>query len=468
MPFDSVLVIDDEPDMQLALTHALKKNGCDVQCAGNGVDGLKKFKEKKFGLVITDMRMPEMSGMQVLQGVKAVSPKIPVIMMTAYGSINRAVEAMKAGASDYLLKPFSLETLSATVQKVCDANGYPERMTCRNSEIENNLKDKTIITQDPCMMDVLDLARRVADSDATILILGENGTGKELLASFIHQESRRKTGPLVAINCAALQETLAESELFGYERGAFTGAFTRKVGRFELADQGTLLLDEVSELTLNMQAKILRVLQEREIDRVGGQQPLAIDVRIIAISNQNLVKAVQENRFREDLFYRLNVLPMTLPPLRERKKDIPLLVRFFLKKYSLINNRRMTKTAPAALEYLVSHLWPGNVRELENVVERAVLIGNGDTMLPEHLNFIDTMEKSQATRLASSGTTIKEMETVLIMDTLKACHNNRTRTAERLGISLRTLRNRLREYGISRHHDLDMPHHKSHVAKTVV
>ncbi len=273
MQVDSVLVIDDEPDMQLALTHALKKNGCDVQCAGNGVEGLKKFKEKKFGLVITDMRMPEMSGMQVLQEVKAVSPKIPVIMMTAYGSINRAVEAMKAGASDYLLKPFSLETLTATVQKVCDVSGYPERTPHRNSEIENGLKDKTIITQDPCMMDVLALASRVADSDATILILGENGTGKELLASFIHQESRRKTGPLVAINCAALQETLAESELFGYERGAFTGAFTRKVGRFELADQGTLLLDEVSELTLNMQAKILRVLQEREIDRVGGQQP---------------------------------------------------------------------------------------------------------------------------------------------------------------------------------------------------
>jgi transcriptional regulator with PAS, ATPase and Fis domain len=305
------------------------------------------------------------------------------------------------------------------------------------------------------MMEVLALARRVANSDATILILGENGTGKELLASFIHQESRRKTGPLVAINCAALQETLAESELFGYERGAFTGAFTRKVGRFELADQGTLLLDEVSELTLNMQAKILRVLQEREIDRVGGQQPRAIDVRIIAISNQNLVKAVQENRFREDLFYRLNVLPMTLPPLRERKKDIPLLATFFLKKYSLINNRRMTKTAPAALEYLVSHPWPGNVRELENVVERSVLIGSGDTLLPEHLNFIETTETSQATRPASSGTTIKEMEMALILDTLKACQNNRTRTAERLGISLRTLRNRLREYGISRHHDLD-------------
>ena len=449
MHVDSVLVIDDEPDMQLALRHALKKNGCDVQCAGNGVEGLKRFGERNFGLVITDMRMPEMSGMQVLQGIKAVSPKVPVIMMTAYGSINSAVAAMKAGASDYLLKPFSLETLTATVRKVCDLNAHPGRTVCQKPERAAGSKERSIITQDPFMMDALALARRVADSDATILILGENGTGKELLASFIHQESRRKAGPLIAINCAALQETLAESELFGHERGAFTGAFTRKVGRFELADHGTLLLDEVSELTLNMQAKILRVLQEREIDRVGGQQPLPIDVRIIAISNQDLVKAVQENRFREDLFYRLNVLPMTLPPLRARKKDIPLLATFFLKKYSLINHRRMTKTAPATLECLMSHPWPGNIRELENVVERAVLIGSGDTMLPEHLNFVNAVETSRATRQALSGATIKEMETALILDTLEACQNNRTRAAERLGISLRTLRNRLREYGLT-------------------
>jgi len=456
MQVDSVLVIDDEPDMQLALRHALKKNGCDVQCAGNGVEGLKRFKEKNFGLVITDMRMPEMSGMQVLQGVKALSPKIPVIMMTAYGSINSAVEAMKAGASDYLLKPFSLETLTATLQKVCDVSAYPQRNVCQKPEMTSGLKEKAIITQDPSMMDVLALARCVADSDATILILGENGTGKELLASFIHQESRRKTGPLVAVNCAALQETLAESELFGHERGAFTGAFTRKVGRFELADQGTLLLDEVSELNLNMQAKILRVLQEREIDRVGGQQPQPVDVRIVAISNQDLVKAVQENRFREDLFYRLNVVPITLPPLRERIKDIPLLVKYFLKKYSLINNRRMLKLAPSTLECLASHGWPGNIRELENVVERAVLIGKGDTMLPQHLNFVNTRVVSGATCPAPSGATIKEMETVLILDTLKSCQNNRTRTAKRLGISLRTLRNRLREYGIPRHPDFDM------------
>jgi len=447
---DAILVIDDEPDMQLALRHALEKNGCHVQCAANGKEGLKKFQERDFNLVITDMRMPEMSGMQVLQGIRTISPSVPVIMMTAYGSVNSAVSAMKAGASDYLQKPFSLETLTATVEKVRDAGAALEQVTGCHSDVPPEIRKKQIVTQDPVMLNILATARHVAASDATILILGENGTGKELLASLIHQESPRKEGPLVAINCAALQETLAESELFGHERGAFTGAFTRKEGRFELADKGTLLLDEISELTLNLQAKILRVLQEREIDRVGGQQPRAIDVRIIAISNQDLVQAVQENRFREDLFYRLNVLPMTLPPLRERKKDIPLLTSFFLKKYSLINNGSMTRLAPEALECLEAHEWPGNIRELENVVERAVLIGRGDTLLPEHLNFIHTQPTSLTKTLPPRGSTIKEMEMALILDTLKVCHNNRTRAAKRLGISIRTLRNRLREYGISK------------------
>jgi transcriptional regulator with GAF, ATPase, and Fis domain len=265
---------------------------------------------------------------------------------------------------------------------------------------------------------------------------------------------------MVAINCAALQETLAESELFGHERGAFTGAFSRKEGRFELANQGTLLLDEVSELSLPLQAKILRALQEREIDRVGGQQPRPIDVRIIAVSNRDLSREVREGRFREDLFYRLNVLPVTLPPLRNRKGDIPLLVDFFLKKYSLINNCSMTRLAPETLERMASHTWPGNVRELENVVERAVLVGSGNTMLPEHLNFVHTAPNlSPPPGPQPVSTTIKEMEMTLIMDTLKACGDNRTRAAKHLGISIRTLRNRLREYGITKNQD---PMHARH------
>jgi transcriptional regulator with PAS, ATPase and Fis domain len=316
------------------------------------------------------------------------------------------------------------------------------------------MQKKKIITQDPEMLDILTMAKRVAKSEATVLILGENGTGKELLASFIHQKSPRHSGPMVAINCAALQDTLAESELFGHERGAFTGAFNRKEGRFELANQGTLLLDEVSELSVGLQAKILRALQEREIDRVGGQQPRPIDVRIIAVSNRDLLRAVQEGRFREDLFYRLNVLPITLPPLRNRKEDIPLLADFFLKKYSLVNNCNMTRLAPETCERMLAHTWPGNIRELENVVERAVLVGSGNTMLPEHLNLVQTAPSLAASpRPQAKKTTLKAMEMDLILDTLKACNDNRTRAAEYLGISIRTLRNRLREYGITKHRD---------------
>jgi two-component system response regulator AtoC len=454
MQINSVLVIDDEPDMQLALTHSLKKKGCRVQCARNGAEGLKKFKNQPFELVITDMRMPEMSGMQVLKGIRKLSPQVPVIMMTAYGSVNNAVTAMQAGATHYLQKPFSLETLSAAMEKVSDHNAGAGPSASHPNHSLDSLREKRIITQDPVMRDILAMATRVAKSDATILILGENGTGKELLASFIHQKSRRNSGPLVAINCAALQETLAESELFGHERGAFTGAFTRKEGRFELANQGTLLLDEVSELSRSLQAKILRALQEREIDRVGGQQPRPIDVRIIAVSNRDLSKAVREGRFREDLFYRLNVLPITLPPLRNRKMDIPVLAEFFLKKYSLINNCRMTRLASETRERMLSHPWPGNIRELENVVERAVLVGKGNMMLPEHLNFVDTAHSvAPPIKPQPAGSTIKEMEMELILDTLRACKDNRTRAAEYLGISIRTLRNRLRDYGITKDQD---------------
>jgi two-component system response regulator FlrC len=425
-----ILVVDDEPDMRAALSHALNRSGFSVEIAASGPEAVLKLKNNTFSLVITDIKMPEMTGMQLLGTIKNISPRIPVIMITAFGTINNAVEAMQVGATDYILKPFSFEVLEAAVKKaIVAANGNGKKVGC----------PKQIITEDPKVLELLKLAQSVATSTATVLIQGESGTGKELFASFIHQHSLQRDGQYVAVNCAALPETLAESELFGHEKGAFTGAVTRKMGKFELAKNGTIVLDEISEMTPLLQAKLLRVLQEKEIDRVGGSQPVAIDARVIAISNVDLSQAVSEGRFREDLYYRINVVPLTIPPLRERQKDIPLLANYFLEKYGAMNAKEMTGISKESISVLNRHDWKGNVRELENAMERAVLIGNGDVVLPEHL-----ILGAKATARASgsvSGITVREMEKELIVETL-----NRTRAAELLGISIRTLRNKLREY----------------------
>jgi transcriptional regulator with PAS, ATPase and Fis domain len=297
-------------------------------------------------------------------------------------------------------------------------------------------------------LDILKLAESVATSRSTILIQGESGTGKELLAAYIHEHSGFKDEPYVAVNCAALPDTLAESELFGHEKGAFTGAIGRKMGKFELAKYGTVVLDEISEMTLPLQAKLLRVLQEREIDRVGGSQPVAMNARVVAISNVDLKQAVSKGKFREDLYYRINVVPITIPPLRDRKGDIPLLVEHFIEKYCRLNNRDLVKISDAALARLVHHDWRGNIRELENTIERAILISNGTRLLPEHLFLdpVDTANHSQPTLSLKSGMTVREMEKQLITQTLQEVRDNRTRAAELLGISIRTLRNKLKEY----------------------
>ena len=446
MQTQSVLVVDDEPDMRIALTRALGRSGYSVETASNGFEGLEKFRNNNFNIVITDMKMPEMSGMEVLEGVKKISPQVPVIMITAFGTINKAVEAMKEGASDYILKPFSSETLEAAVKKLC---------TNRNDQQDGKLlgvgpvrvsETKKIITQDPEMIKILRLAENVAFSNATVLILGESGTGKELLASFIHRKSERSSRPYVAVNCAALPDSLAESELFGHEKGSFTGAESRKLGKFELANHGTVLLDEISEMTMPLQAKLLRVLQEREIDRVGGNKPIPIDVRIIAISNIDLKKAVQEGTFREDLFYRLNVIPLTVPSLRKRKRDISLLANHFLKEYSSNNNKAMKRISEQTISLLQKYDWKGNVRELENTIERAVLLGSGEVLLPKHL-FLEEPEKCrEQLNQIKVGLSLKEMEKQLIFQTLKEVDDNRTHAARILGISIRTLRNKLKEY----------------------
>jgi len=448
MSLAPILVVDDESEMRTALSHALDRGGFSVESASSGTDALIKLKKDAFSMVITDIKMPEMSGIEVLSAVKKLSPRIPVIMITAYGSIHNAVEAMQAGAADYLLKPFSFETLETTVKKVLesqDVNGH-SGSSRQNAKIQSSTK--TLVTQDPKLLDILELARNVACSRSTILIQGESGTGKELLAAYIHAHSGFKDEPYVAINCAALPDSLAESELFGHEKGAFTGAVTRKMGKFELAKQGTVVLDEISEMTPPLQAKLLRVLQEREIDRVGGSRPVPMQARVVAISNVELKQAVSKGKFREDLYYRVNVVPITIPPLRARPGDIPLLADHFLAKYSALNNQNMTQISEAAMTQLKSGAWKGNIRELENAIERAVLIGRGPKLMPEHL-ILDSVASGDQSRPAfpmKAGVTVREMEKQLINKTLEEVDDNRTRAAELLGISIRTLRNKLREY----------------------
>lgn len=443
----SILVVDDEPDMRAALCHVLSRSGYCVESASSGFEALEKFKKDDFRMVITDLKMPEMSGIQVLGEIKKISPQIPVIMITAYGTISNAVEAMKEGASDYLIKPFSSETLEATVRKVwtksnCQQQIKPQKSSCSKATTEY----KEIITQDARMLKLLDLAKNIAPSNSTILILGESGTGKEMLAFFIHQHSGRWDQAYVAVNCAALPENLAESELFGHEKGAFTGAANRKLGKFELANRGTVVLDEISEMPMTLQAKLLRALQEREIDRVGGSRPVSIDARIIAISNVDLSKAVRDGKFREDLFYRVNVIPFTLPPLRERKPDILLLANYFLEKYCSINKKELMTISEESAAVLLGCEWKGNVRELENVIERAVLMSSERVLLPKHL-FMEGQGTCGTDSIPFKvGVSVKDMEKELIFKTLKEVDQNRTHAARLLGISIRTLRNKLREY----------------------
>jgi two-component system response regulator FlrC len=392
------------------------------------------------------MKLPEMSGIKVLTEVKKLSPDVPVIMTTANGTIKNAVEAMQCGASDFILKPFSQETLELVVKKVGQKSNGRSKARSGTGDLRKGEQPKKMVTQDPKLLKILNLAKNIAPSKATVLIQGESGTGKEVLASFIHAHNGGDERPYIAINCASLPDALAESELFGHEKGSFTGAITRKVGKFELANHGTVVLDEISEMPMPIQAKLLRALQERTIDRVGGSKPVPIDVRIIAISNVDIKSAVREGKFREDLFYRINVIPFTIPPLRERKRDIPLLAQHFLKKYSSLNGIPVERISDEALSLLSGLEWKGNVRELENTIERAVLLAGQDTILPDHLFLEEEHHDQERSNRIRPGLTVKEMERKLIFKTLEEVSDNRTHAAEMLGISIRTLRNKLREY----------------------
>jgi DNA-binding NtrC family response regulator len=442
---EELLVVDDEPQMLIAINETLRRSGYSITTAGSGIEALRRLKEKYYQLVITDMRMPEVSGIDLLRKVKNLTPQTPVILLTAYGTIQNAVDAMRDGAYDYLLKPFSSESLESIVRRALDS--APKR---------SEKTSHAIITQDPKFSRTLEQASQAAASTATVLIEAESGTGKELLARMIHLKSPRCSGPFVAVNCAALPENLLESELFGFEKGAFTGANASKPGKFELANRGTLLLDEIGEMAPILQAKLLRVLQEKEVDRVGGKNPVEIDVRVIATTNRDLQMLVRNEEFREDLYYRLNVVRLTIPPLRERCEDIPLLADFFCKRHGKNLGRQGIGISPEALDSLVHHDWPGNVRELENMIQRAVTLCAGSVIRSEDLFLSESQSSvpmpfgnSKPTELGfTAGVTMREMERQLICRTLEDTGGNRTRAAKCLGISLRTLRNKLNEFGL--------------------
>ncbi|HID95275.1 MAG TPA: sigma-54-dependent Fis family transcriptional regulator [Candidatus Latescibacteria bacterium] len=443
-----VLVIDDESLMREFLHETLSREGYRVDLAGDGQRALEMLQATDYNLVITDVKMPGVSGLDILKSIKENSLNTKVVMITAYGTIEDAVESMKLGAFDYITKPFSADEIEIVVKKALEY----QRLVLENRQLRLELEQRyrlgNIIGKSRKMQELFELVGVIARSRSTVLITGESGTGKELIARAIHYNSPRKTGPFIKVNCAALPESLMESELFGHEKGAFTGAIKQKPGRFERADKGTLLLDEISEMSPSLQAKLLRVLQEREFERVGGIEPIKVDVRIIATTNKNLQQEIEKGNFREDLYYRLNVIPIHLPPLRERKEDIPLLAEYFLDTYNRENGRAVEGISKRALEMLMDYDWPGNVRELENYIERAVVICRGRQLtqrdFPRELSLGAVAVRDNGG--LKVGWTIKEAERLLISKTLEAYGGSRTKAAQTLGISTRTLRNKLAEY----------------------
>lgn len=434
---NQVLVVDDEAAMRAALEASFRHQGWKVTTAGGATEAVAKFRCAPCPLVVTDMRMPDGDGLRVMQGVREVAPQTAVIFLTAFGSVPDAVAAMKEGACDYLVKPVSFDHLQEAAQRVLGSVALQEAGSGDTSLIGNSAALRHLIAR----------ARQVARSEADILMEAESGTGKELLARLIHNASPRRDGPFVAVNCAAFPEALLESELFGHVRGAFTGAFSTKQGKFELANGGTLLLDEIGEMPLSLQPKLLRVLQEREVDRLGDTRPVRVDVRVIATTNRSLPELVDEGKFRPDLYYRLNVIPLVIPPLRERREDIPELVMHFLRKYSPKSRSMAFRFSPELLAGLQQHTWPGNVRELENLVRRALALSTGPMIGTELLEGARPVGKAPPKNGLAAGVSLREMEKQLLELTLAATSGNRTRAAAMLGISLRTMRNKIREYG---------------------
>jgi two-component system, NtrC family, response regulator HydG len=441
----TLLVADDDPGLRESLERTLSREGYRVVLAPDGQAALERLQAGGIDLIVTDLKMPGLTGLDLLRAAKAIAPDIDVILLTAFGTVEEAVKAMKDGAYDFLTKPFRREQLLKLIVKALERRDLIEKNKVLQQRLDDLLRHGAIIGGSPAFRRMMMLVEQVASSSATVLIQGDSGTGKELVARAIHERSARASKPFVAVNCAALPETLLESELFGYERGAFTGAAGRKEGRFEMADGGTLFLDEVADLSTVTQPKILRVLQEGEFERLGGTRSLRVDVRMVAASNQDLAQMVREKRFREDLFYRLNVITVHVPPLRERREDIPMLAQHFLRLYAAKNNRRLDGLSDDALRRLEAYAWPGNVRELENVIERGVVLARGSQLdvadLPPEIAGATPLPEGVLT--VRIGTPLAEVEQRLLDETLRVTKGNKTLTARLLGIDVRTVSRKL-------------------------
>lgn len=452
---ERILIVEDKESMAEMLRTSLSSEGYDCSVASNGVDGIRMFQSEPFDLVLTDLRLPRKGGLKVLKSIRSEDPSIPVIIMTAYGTIETAVEAMKNGANDFITKPFDMDHLLLIIKRVMDTRRLYRENLLLKDEFITRAGLPNIIGRSEKIMDVIKKVQRVAPTRSTVLLLGESGTGKELFARAIHYLSPRRDNLFVPVNCAAIPRELLESELFGHERGAFTGAEVRKSGKFELANNGTIFLDEVGELELSLQAKLLRVLQDQMVEHIGGTRPVKIDVRVVAASNRNLFADVKDGRFREDLFYRLNVFPILIPPLRERKDDIPMLAEFFIGRFASEMKKERKRLSEGSINLLTRYDWKGNVRELENTIERAMILADGDAIEPAHISLMPVGHVHAIEGISMDGTLEEAAraaqriaETMMIRDALDRTRWNKSRAAEILNISYKTLLTKIKEYGI--------------------
>ncbi len=442
-----ILVVDDEAETRALLQEIMEKEGYEVRTAENGQAALMTLNDFPTDLVLSDIQMPGMSGIGLLEEVRTQFPDTQVILLTAYGSMTTAVEGIKAGAFDYVSKPFVLDEIRLLSKRALEHKQVLQENRTLKEQVQSAFGLDSIQGKSPAMVAVYKLVARVAPTDSTVLIHGESGTGKELIARALHNNSQRSTGPFVAVDCGTLTETLLESELFGHEKGAFTGAISQKKGLLELATGGTCFLDEIGDISPTLQSKLLRVLQEREIRRVGGSEAIKVDARVVAATNKDLKKLVEARQFREDLFYRLNVVTITLPSLRERHEDIPILAQYFLQKYGKADSKRVTEISPSAMALLVQHDWPGNVRELEHTIERAIILTPHTSIVPEVLPAAIASRPDSAVR-KTGWQTLEQLERDHIFKVLDAFKGDETLAAEILGIHRKTLHRKLKEYGL--------------------